>query len=235
MPADPADLRAFLRDRLGWPRTLPAVKAEPVGRDSTGPWSAEFWIIETEPGIRLPAVRIGRAGAAGPITLVPGRDRGAVRRALESGSSVLALDLRGAGEMRHGTGGNWAWKAGPPWPELLANGDASMSNWAWFAGRPWPGMWALDLVQCARFSRDTLAAPQVSLAAENAYGWSALLAGAAAPDLIASGRVAIPRASLRDDIRSRGDHALADVPGLLERLDVPQIRALWPAGVVRQP
>jgi hypothetical protein len=32
------------------------------------------WIIEPEPGIRLPAMRIGKQGAPGPITLVPGRD-----------------------------------------------------------------------------------------------------------------------------------------------------------------
>jgi hypothetical protein len=50
--------------------------------------------------------------------------------------------------------------------------------------------------------------------------------------LIASGSVHIPRASLWDEIRARGDAALADVPGLLEQLDVPQLRALWPAGRV---
>jgi hypothetical protein len=64
--------------------------------------------------------------------------------------------------------------------------------------------------------------------AKNAYGWSALLAGAAAPDVIASGSVQIPWASLADEVRTRGDNALADVPGLLERIDVPQLRALWP-------
>ena len=106
-----------------------------------------------------------------------------------------------------------------------------MSNWA---GSPaaWR-MWSLDLVQCARFCRDTLEAPHVAVDAENAYGWSAMLAGAAAPDLVESCQVTIPRASLLEDIKSRGDHALADVPGLLERIDVSQLRALWPGGVVR--
>jgi hypothetical protein len=93
-------------------------------------------------------------------------------------------------------------------------------------------MWALDLCQAALFCRDGLSAPSVSVDAENAYGWPALLAGAAAPDLIASGSVRIPLASLHEKVRARGDHALCDVPGLLEWLDIPQLRELWPAGQV---
>jgi hypothetical protein len=232
VPSDPAALRAFLRERLGWPQPLPAVKAEKVGQEEKGPWSAEFWLLEPEPGIRLPAVRIGRRtdlksvppGAATPITLVPGRDKQAVARALGAGRNVLALDLRGAGEIA------------PP--------EGNVRNWAWFAGRPWPGLWALDLVQAARFCRDPgtarrvvadgarLSAPSVLVDAENDYGWPALLAGAAAPDLIASGSVRVARASLGEELRIRGDHALADVPGLLERLDIPQLRELWPGGQV---
>ena len=70
----------------------------------------------------------------------------------------------------------------------------------------------------------------VALDAENAYGWPALLAGAAAPDVIASGSVDIPRASLHEDVQARGDNALGDVPGLLELLDIPQFRAMWSGG-----
>ena len=219
-PLDPASLRAFLRERLGWPQPLPEVKAEKVGQEEKGPWAAEFWILQPEPGIRLPAVRIGRRtdlkpvspASAAPITLVPGRDRQTVTRALEAGRQVVALDLRGAGEIA------------PP--------EGNVRNWAWFAGRPWPGQWALDLVQAARFSREKLFASSVAVDAQNDYGWPALLAGAAAPDLIASGSVRVPRASLREELVARGDHAQADVPGLLERLDVPQLRELWPRGQV---
>jgi len=211
-PADPAALRAVLRERLGWPQPLPDVKAEKVGAEEKGPWEAEFWVVEPEPGIRLPAVRIGRHGAAGPIALVPGRDSRAVARALEAGRQVLALDLRGTGE--------------------IAPAAGNVRNWAWFAGRPWPGLWALDLVQAARFCRERLSAPTVVVEAENDYGWPALLAAAAAADLIPSGSVFIPRATLRDELRTGGDHALADVPGLLERLDVLQLCELWPGGHV---
>ena len=72
----------------------------------------------------------------------------------------------------------------------------------------------------------------MAVRAENDYGWPALLAGAAAPDLVASGSVRVSQASLREELVARGDQALADVPGLLERLDIPQLRELWPGGRV---
>jgi hypothetical protein len=122
------------------------------------------------------------------------------------------LDLRGTGE--------------------TAGADGVARNWAWFAGRPLSGQQALDLVQAARFCRETLGATGVAVDAENANGWPALLAGAAAPDLVPSGRVRIPWASLAEPLRAHGDGALADVPGLFERIDVPQLRALWPDGRV---
>ncbi len=206
-PGDPETLRAFLRSRLGLPDPLPAVKAEKVGQEE----SAEFWIFEPEPGIRLPAILIG---GSGPVVLVPGRNRETAARALEAGRRVFAFDPRGTGEMEGYRGNTW--------------GD-SPSNWAWFAGRPWPGMWALDLLQAARFSTGTLGAPSVSVDASGLFGWPALLAGAAAPEILPSGNVQVSGSSLHEILRARGDGALADVPGLLERLDLPQIRALWPA------
>ena len=97
-----------------------------------------------------------------------------------------------------------------------------------------PGQQALDLLQAARFCRAELSAPSVSVDAGNRHGWPALLAGAAAPDLLTSGRVQIPFGSLREQVRGKGDAALADVPGLLERLDIPQLRELWPTGEVSE-
>jgi hypothetical protein len=67
--------------------------------------------------------------------------------------------------------------------------------------------------------------------ADNDFGWTSLLAGAASPDLIASGKVTIRRESLQDDIRTRGDRALADIPGLSERLEIEHVRKLWPGQV----
>src|SRR5262249_7360370 len=65
-PPDRGALRASLRGRLGWPEPLPEIRAKRISREENGPWSAEYWTFEPEPGIRLPAVRIGAKGATGP-------------------------------------------------------------------------------------------------------------------------------------------------------------------------
>lgn len=229
---DAASHRRFLRERLGWPEPLPDVQHQLLTTEEHGDRTARFWIIEAEPGIRLPVVSISPKNATrSPLTLVPGRDKAAVLRALQNGHVVLAFDLRGIGELRSGTGGAWPRMAGAPWSDLLGEADASWSNWSWFVGRPVPGQWALDTVQVARFGRDQFDVKSVAIDADNDFGWSSLLADAAEPDLIASGNVTIRRESLQDDILARGDRALADLPGLLERMDIPHIRRLWPGKV----
>jgi hypothetical protein len=232
---DLTSLRKFLRERLGWPEELPAIQRQMLASEEQSDWTARFWIIETEPGIRLPVVSISPKNAVGlPLTLVPGRDEAAVSRALKRGQIVLAFDLRGIGETRSGKGGTWPSMAGEPWSSLLGESDASWPNWSWFARRPVPGQWALDTVQVARFGCEQFHVKSVSIDADNDFGWSSLLAGAAFPDLITSGKAKIRRESLQDDIRTRGDRALADVPGLLERMDILQIRKLWAGQVTVQ-
>ena len=61
-------------------------------------WGLGDWMIGSHPPIQ--------SSNLPPITLVPGRDKQAVARALAAGRQALALDLRGAGEMRRGEGGN---------------------------------------------------------------------------------------------------------------------------------
>lgn len=233
---DPAALRQFLRERLGWPEVLPAVTKQFVSHEENGPWAAEFFLVETEPGIRLPVVFIKpKESKSMPAMLIPGRDESAVERALKRGHAVVAFDLRGLGETRSGKAGTWAWMAGDPWNTLLNGSGASWCNWSWFAGRPVPGQWALDIAQIARFSCEQFGAESVAIDADNDFGWSALLAAASTPETISSGTITIDKQSLHEDIRNRGDQALADVPGLLERLDIPQIKALWPGQVRVKP
>ena len=224
--SDPRGSRDFLRQRLGWVEDAPRARGELLAAENQGAWSAEYWLIETEPGIQLPAIRLGPRGFGTPLVVIPGRDESAVARGLDSGRQVLVFDPRGTGEMRVGDGGVWSQAAGEGWSELLGQAGGSFSNWAWFAGRPWPGMWAQDLVQVARFCQQEFGAGSISVDAQNEFGWSALLACAAQPDAIDTGRVQLRFASLHDDLRERGDRALADVPGILEQLDVEQIRAL---------
>jgi len=202
LPRATAAPRDFLRERLGLPSPLPEVRAERMIQGET----AEVWTFEPEPGIRLWGVLAGRAGSDAPIVVIPGRDEAAVTRALSLGRRVFVFEPRGGY-----TGNTW--------------GDRT-SNWAWFAGRPWPGQWALDLLQAARFCRGRAAV--VVVEATNSFGWSALLAAGAYPELLSQGNVRIPVASLHEIVKARGDAALCDVPGLLEHLDVPELRALSP-------
>jgi len=220
--------RSFLRERLGWPAELPRTKRIVTARETNGPWTAEFWIVQTEEGIRLPAVAIFRQGNNPSATLLPGRENGAAAAALERGGAVVVFDPRGLGETSSGKGGNWAWNAGEPWLTLLGDSGAIWTNWSWFAGRPVPGQWAFDIVQVAHATCEALHLQSVAVEANNDLGWTAMLAGASAPDVIPSGIARLRHSSMHDEIRARGDRALADVPGLLEHLDVPQIRALWP-------
>jgi len=89
-----------------------------------------------------------------------------------------------------------------------------------------------DLVQAARLCRERLGASAVVVDARNRFGWAALLAGAAMEDLLESGAIALPWTTLRERIHAEGDGALAEVFGLAERLDVPQLRVLWPGAKV---
>ena len=101
-PAQPdglggARLRRFLRERLGLPDPLPPVQAEKIGREEQGGSFAEFWLLETEPGIRLPGVLLGGDGRRRDDRPGPRPDDAeAVARAL-GGAAVASSPLtRGA-------------------------------------------------------------------------------------------------------------------------------------------
>jgi hypothetical protein len=87
---------------------------------------------------------------------------------------------------------------------------------SWESGR-------LHLAPLSRASVDKIAAAVTVLSPDES--WEEWLDRKLLPEQEA-------RASLRDDLQSGGDHALADVPGLLDDLDIPQLRELWPGGQV---
>lgn len=234
IPSQSGARREFLRARLGWPAEPTAVGGTKMYTKSLGDLRAEFWLVTTEQGIQLPAIFLTGIEGSGEVVLIPGRDPDAISRALSQKKSVLTFDLRGAGEMEceHADYSIWSSMAGEPWNSVAARVDGAFLNWSWFAGRPLAGQWALDLHQMAGFARSQLGATSVSVRAENGYGWAALLAAAAEDRQFDSGNVRIPHGSLRHNLQARGDAALADIPGLFERMDIPQIIELWPKGQV---
>lgn len=104
-------------------------------------------------------------------------------------------------------------------------------NWAWFAGRPIAGRHALDVAQCAAWVRQDLQANKIVLDAKVNFGLASLL-GDVATGQIDGGEIELPVASFRAILQERGDDALAEIPGLFELLDIPQLTTRWPAGQV---
>jgi hypothetical protein len=203
-----AELRQFLRSRMGFPDPLPGVRATKAHDDQGEGWRARVWIIESEPGIRLPAIFIRgpHEGKTNTVVLVPGRDEAIAARALDAGHAVCVFDPRGTGE--------------------IAEGGGRTHNWAWFFGRPAVGQQAMDIVQVTRLIRAEIPNARVVVEPPARFAWVTLLAAAAEPGILISGRLSLPVSSLHEVVRSGRDAVLSEVPGLLERLDLPQLRLL---------
>lgn len=205
--------RSFLRGRLGWPEKDPAIDTK-AARDRITVTNTEMvqgrtiasLRIETEEGIVIPAVHIKPNNATNEIVLVPGRGLSLAVSHLQQRKQVIALDLRGAGEIRNESG--------------------VLKNWAWFVGRPIMGMQAWDLATVARLVRLREPGSKISVSAPSDFAWVTLLTVAAVPELFESAQAPLLASSLHESIEARGDAALADIPGLLEHLDVPQLMQL---------
>jgi dienelactone hydrolase len=135
--------------RLTGVRTLtemPAPKATPAGVVERQGYRIEKLVLETEPGIRLPALLFepekpsGRRylylhGQGKHVDAAPG---GPIEKLVKDGAIVLAVDLRGVGE----TG---------PTEEGLWGGNFNDIMTAYLLGRSMVGMRAEDVLNSARF------------------------------------------------------------------------------------
>jgi cephalosporin-C deacetylase-like acetyl esterase len=159
-------------------------------------------VLAASPGIELPVVGFEpRAAASSPAVLLLGK--GAeyaplVVALLRRGLRVLAMDLRGTGE--------------------IEPGGRRTDNWAWFAGRPWPGMWVEDI----RALVATVSPGSIGVAGIDRFGKAALFA-AALDQRIAAVLAHVPGVSYRQEMERR---IVADVPRILSVADVPEIAAL---------
>jgi hypothetical protein len=203
-----AELRRFLRSRMGFLDPLPGLRVTKANEDQSEGWRARTWVIESEPGIRIPGILIiGPQGRkTNTVVLIPGRDESIAARALDAGHAVFAFDPRGSGE--------------------IPDGGSRTRNCAWFFGRPLVGQQAMDIVQAARLVRAEFPDARVVVEPPARFAWATLLAGAAEPPLVISDKLTLPVSSLHEVVRRGPDAALPEVPGLLDRLDVPQLRLL---------
>jgi len=225
--AELGELRRFLKSRLGFSAPLPDVRRTKVDEVQAECWRARMWIVESEPGIRLPGILIlgphaapepprspkGQSDGDGEnesVVLIAGRDEAIVARALDAGRSAFVFDPRGTGE--------------------IPDGGGRTRNHAWFFGRPLVGQQAFDIVQVARFIRTEIPNASVVVESPGGLAWAALLAAAAEPDILRPGGLSPPVSSLHEIIRRDGMASRSEVPGLLERIDVSQLRLLGNAG-----
>lgn len=189
MPRDEADaraqqavFRAAVARRLGW--SLDERRSPPPARQAGtlagDGFTAEQWLIETEPGIRLPAVRLVPPGGGGPLVVHAaewGKPRRADRPSLplelcRRGSTVLSIDVRGVGEtdpragLRRATANGWD-------PDNWTRDVAALNSYG-YLGRALDGLRAVDIVRAI----DHLAPDgPVTVVGEGLGGLWALFAG----------------------------------------------------------
>lgn len=197
VPATDADSRSRLQVCLGFPDPLPAVISTPAGGENHSEWSAEFWLVETEPGISIPCKMFGKTNAADRVVMVPDWDLNVLENAYDAGYFALTFDPRGVGEIS-GTNSN---------------------NWTWLAGRRLPAMQAFDMLQVAQFCHAQYPGLEVTIDARStsSLGWPAFFAGASVENLFHSGVVKITS--------NLHDIAIPRLPGILDISDIEALWA----------
>jgi hypothetical protein len=200
------DIRGRLRNVLG----LRATDFDPVlhvqSIASRGDAVIRRLLIESEPGIRLPAVEYTpRNVKASGEMIVLGRSSelgAAIEPLLARGLRALFVDVRGTGE--------------------IDSGGGRTDNWAWFVGRPWPGMWVHDIVSTITALSTEQRRLPIGVVGTGRLGKAALFA-AALDSRIAAVQARLPSVSYRDEAEQG---LLADIPRILATLDLPELAKL---------
>jgi hypothetical protein len=216
-----AGLRKQLWDVLGGRPAARKPHAESHGTFSWEGHSVERLTIDTEENLEVPALLIRPAGAEGPlpaVIAVDDRGKQAVRNwevvplLLERNVAVLALDVRGTGEVQV--------------PENHCASDAIV------LGRPLLAQQAWDIgctVRCLA-QRDDVDARRIALYGRGSAGTVATLAGALFDD-VATVTAQESIASFRDAIADPLPQPLSIyAPRILEVADVPHLAACCPPG-----
>jgi hypothetical protein len=199
-------LRARLVDLLALPERTYHSTVTNLMVTSRGDAVIRRMVIETAPGIRLPAVQLdSRDLKPGYTVIFLGKSdefTPAIAPLLAVGARVIMVDLRGTGEINSG-------------------GDRT-TNWAWFMGRPWQGLWTEDVESVvAAISREYPGSP-IALVGVGQLGKVALFAAALDKNIGAS-YIQLADTSYRDEAQRGG---VADLPGVLGIVDIPQIVAI---------
>ncbi len=214
-------------------RTLTGVpRAESKGTFESGGVRVEKLELETEPGIRIPALLYLPTGAGKKAATVFASSAGKGSDSLgqsalalaRTGQVVLAVDPRGMGE------------AAPPQQKGGYSPLYQLSARTWLMGESLAGMQVNDILASLRFlkARPEVEAGKASLYGQGTAGPLVLFAAAIEPAIQS---VTTERAlrSFDDLVNAEVYHEMENliIPGLLEALDLPELTPLIGAAKVK--
>jgi cephalosporin-C deacetylase-like acetyl esterase len=208
-------LRAVIARRLNLPPRTGVPKATQVRPDAL--------LIETEPGIRIPALlQMPSTSGKHPATIyVNSAGKGASSKEIEalvgSGQAVLAIDPRGWGE------------SAPDQGSSGYSGMWQLAQRAMLIGRPLSGMQVYDVLRAFDYlrSRPDIDPQRITVKGAGNGGILALYAGALEPSIAAvesTGAIA----SYMAIARAKKHSGVIDivVPGVLHDFDLPDVAGL---------
>ncbi len=166
-----AEITQRLRELLALePGPVAAPKATLRGSENFGGFAVEKWMLETEPGVLVPAVWVksGRAGKSPAVIWLDQRGKRSalstrwpvLRGLLESGVSVLLPDLRATGETRVDD------------DETFLGGESELNGYSFRVAHPLIGMRVRDALSCATWlrGREDVDAARVGIAGDSESG-----------------------------------------------------------------
>jgi len=205
---------------------LPEPKIESIGIEDWSDYKIEKLIIKPEDGIYLPALMFfpKQTQSKGIVLYVHenGKNKdakpgGAIEKLVKSGRSVLAVDLRGAGETQQTKQKKLGEATGFDWKNVYT---------AYLLGRSYVGMRAEDILICARFLQQQEDG-RVDLVAVGHVSVPALHAAALESDMFESVKLIRGLVSWSNVIESgRSQNQLVNtVHGALTVYDLPDLAA----------
>jgi len=212
---------------------LPRASVNKVGSVAREGYDIEKLILQSEPGIWLPALAFVPSKPAGDAYLylhgegkhVDAAPGGAIEKLVRDGGLVMAVDLRGIGETE-------STKSGKGWRPYFS------SDWkdyflAYLVDQSYVGMRAEDTLVCARFLAGYRAGEKprrVHLIAIGEAGPPALHAAALEPEMFASVRLDRSLVSWSNVVRTpvTRNQLINAVHGALNTYDLPDLLATLP-------
>jgi len=205
---------------------LPKPQVDTAGTVERDGYSIRKMTITPEEGIHLPALMFVPAAQANKRAvlylhekdkMIDAEPGGPIETLVKAGHRVLAVDVRGAGEMLQAKQGSLSEAAGPDWKDIFT---------AYLLGRSYVGMRAEDMLVCTRLLQQEQAGP-VDLIAIGNVGVPALHAAALEPELFGSVKLVRLLNSWSSVIESgrSSNQQVNTVHGALTTYDLPNLAA----------